>query len=74
MFNEAYTELLSKTGGDLVKDTRNTNENSLQLPNRHGVLHGIHTDYVNRLNSFKAIAFLLFILFSLDGERISESA
>ncbi|MBB1341251.1 hypothetical protein H5158_06300 [Pseudoalteromonas sp. SR45-6] len=73
MFNETYNEILSKTDGDLVKDTNKIDENNLHLPNRHGVLHGIHTGYVNRVNSFKAIAFLLFILFSLDGERILKS-
>ncbi|NOH99480.1 hypothetical protein [Vibrio sp. 99-70-13A1] len=74
MFNEVYTELLSKTGGDLVKNTKQVKESNLQLPNRHGVLHGIHTDFVSKQNSFKAIAFLLFILFLLNGEKIIESA
>ncbi|GIU41386.1 hypothetical protein [Shewanella colwelliana] len=73
MFNEVYSEVLSKTDGDLVKQTGHTVESQLLLPNRHGVLHGIHTDYVSKLNSFKAIAFLLFILFALNGEEIMEN-
>jgi hypothetical protein len=73
MFNEVYSEVLSKTGGDLVKQTGNIAEEELKLPNRHGVLHGIHTNYASKLNSYKAIAFLVFILFSLNGEKIFES-
>ena len=74
MFNEVYSEILSKTNGDLVKDPSKTIGYQQLLPNRHGVIHGIHTDYVNQLNSYKSIAFLLFILFALNGEQIMENA
>ncbi|NRD72790.1 hypothetical protein HQQ94_05910 [Shewanella sp. VB17] len=72
IINEVYSDILSKTDGDIVKKTDNIVERELLLPNRHGVLHGIHTDYVSELNSYKAITFLIFILFALNGEEIMK--
>ncbi|MCD9465497.1 hypothetical protein CJF25_21535 [Photobacterium phosphoreum] len=67
MFNEVYLEVLSKTRGDLVKNTKDTAESSLSIPNRHGVIHGVHTEYATKLGSYKVIAFLLFIFYALKG-------
>ncbi|HIF9252478.1 TPA: hypothetical protein ACX6RB_003631 [Photobacterium damselae] len=61
MFNEVYLEVLSKTGGDIVKNTNHLP----YIPNRHAVIHGSCTEYATKLNSYKVISFLIFIFYSL---------
>ena len=70
MLNEVYLNTLLKDKSDLYTGTEKINEDSILLPNRHGVMHGIHFNYGTKLNGCKAIAFLQFIFIALYAEQI----
>ena len=71
MSNEVYTEMFSVIAADAMRDIDpETNENLLIIPNRHGVLHGIHTDYASKTNALKCFSMLLFIAWSIHGENM----
>lgn len=44
----------------VVKDSTGTNEDTLKIPNRHGVLHGQHYKYGTKSNALKSIMFFYF--------------
>lgn len=70
MFNEVYREGFSVTNSDLVKRTDNIpNEEELVIPNRHGVLHGIHKNYGTKLNALKCLSLLLFVVYAIYGDE-----
>jgi hypothetical protein len=69
MYNEVYKEGFSVTSTDLMKKTDNIpNEQDLVIPNRHGVLHGIHKNYGTKLNALKCFSLLLFVMYAIYGD------
>lgn len=48
------------------EDTRKIKSNFFSDLNRHGVMHGLHTNYGNKKNSFKALSLLCFISDSVN--------
>ncbi|WP_422380530.1 hypothetical protein [Marinicellulosiphila megalodicopiae] len=73
MYNEVYKEGFSVKGTDLVKKTDSIlNEENLMIPNRHGVLHGIHKNYGSKLNALKCFSLLLFVVYAIFGDEIYE--
>ena len=69
MYNKAYNEGFSVTNTDLMKNTDNIpNEQNLVIPNRHGVLHGIHKNYGTKLNALKCLSLLLFVMYAIYGD------
>lgn len=73
IYNEVYLECLNKNTSDLYEKTKNVTESHVALPNRHGVMHGIHFEYGTKINSYKAIAFLQFIFLAIHGEELGLS-
>ncbi|MEZ9266204.1 hypothetical protein AB4508_09050 [Vibrio splendidus] len=73
MYNEVYLEYFNKSTSDLYKNTNKIVERSILLPNRHGVMHGVHFEYGTKINSYKAISFLQFILLAVYGEELGFS-
>ena len=71
IFNEVYTRMLSEIATDPMKNIDPGDpENNLVMPNRHGVLHGIHRNYGNKTNALKCFSLFLFVLFAIHGERM----
>ena len=69
MYNEVYKKGFAVTNTDLVKKTANIpNEQDLVIPNRHGVLHGIHRNYGTKLNALKCLSLLLFVVYAIYGD------
>lgn len=70
MYNEVYKEGFSVINTDLVKETDSIpNEQGLVIPNRHGVLHGVHRNYGTKLNSLKCLSLLLFVVYAINGDK-----
>ena len=70
MYNEVYKVGFSVTNTDLVKKTDHIpNEQDLVIPNRHGVLHGIHKNYGTKLNALKCLSLLLFVVYAIYGDE-----
>jgi len=73
MYNEVYKEGFSVTDTDLVNNTgRIQNEQDLVIPNRHGVLHGIHKNYGTKLNALKCLSLLLFVVYAIYGDETHD--
>lgn len=73
MYNEVYKAGFSVTHTDLVKKTDQIeNEKDLVIPNRHGVLHGIHKNYGTNLNALKCLSLLLFVMYAIHGEEVYD--
>jgi len=71
MFNEVYTAMFSVTAADPMKNIDPSNlESELLMPNRHGVLHGLHRSYGSKTNALKVFALLLFVIYSIHGEKM----
>lgn len=69
IYNEVYKEGFSIVDTDLMKNTNYIpNEQELVIPNRHGVLHGIHRDYGTKQNALKCFSLLLFVVFAIYGD------
>ncbi|MDW7549210.1 hypothetical protein [Pseudoalteromonas peptidolytica] len=74
MYKAVYKEGFSITQTDLTKKTDDiSNEQDLVIPNRHGVLHGIHRNYGTELNALKCLSLLLFVVFAINGDGAYES-
>lgn len=74
MSNEVYTEMFSVIAADAMKNIDpDANESSLIMPNRHGVLHGLHRDYATKTNALKCFSMLLFIAWSIHGDSMMNS-
>lgn len=74
MYNEVYKEGLSITGTDsVIKTDHIANETDLVMPNRHGVLHGIHTEYGSKINALKCFSLLLFVMYAIHGDATHEN-
>lgn len=68
MYNEVYKQGFSVTHTDLTEKTDNIpHEQGLVIPNRHGVLHGIHRNYGTKLNALKCLSLLLFVVYAIYG-------
>lgn len=73
MYNEVYKEGFSVTNTDLVKKTDDIPiEQDLVIPNRHGVLHGIHKNYGTKLNALKCLSLLLFVVYAIYGDETHD--
>ncbi|WP_043129688.1 hypothetical protein [Photobacterium leiognathi] len=71
MFNEVYTAMFSVTAADPMKNIAPSDlESELLIPNRHGVLHGMHRSYGSKTNALKVFALLLFVIYSIHGEKM----
>jgi hypothetical protein len=69
MYNEVYKKGFSIVDTDLMKKTDYIpNEQELVIPNRHGVLHGIHKNYGTKQNALKCFSLLLFVVFAIYGD------
>lgn len=56
-----------------MKDTNSIpDELGLIIPNRHGVLHGIHKNYGTELNALKCFSLLLFVVYAIYGDQTHE--
>jgi hypothetical protein len=75
IYNEAYLEGFLKMAPDLTRKTKEiTDESNIFIPNRHGVLHGVHKNYGSRRNALKCFSFLLFVMFAIHGDVIYTEA
>ena len=71
MFNEVYTEMFSVIAADPMKNIDPADlESQLLIPNRHGVLHGMHRNYGSKTNALKVFTFFLFVIYSIHGEKM----
>ncbi|NOQ93506.1 MAG: hypothetical protein GQ547_02595 [Methylophaga sp.] len=71
MFNEVYTSMFSEVATDAIKDINPSDpESNLVIPNRHGVLHGFHKNYGNKTNALKCFTMLLFVLYTIHGDKM----
>ncbi|WP_138510660.1 hypothetical protein [Pseudoalteromonas ruthenica] len=71
MFNEVYTRMFSEVAADPMKNIDPSDlENDLVMPNRHGVLHGMHRNYGNKTNALKCFSLFLFVLYAIHGEQM----
>lgn len=71
MYSEAYRAGFSITATDLTKNTTQIiEEGNLVIPNRHGVLHGIHKGYGTRRNALKCLSLLMFVIFAIHGDAV----
>lgn len=69
MYNEAYKAGFSRESIDVVKNTKEIlSEDDLIIPNRHGVLHGIHKRYATKRHALKCFSLLLFVIFAIHGD------
>lgn len=74
MYNEAYAEAFSVIGADSMKNIQPTeNEAGFVIPNRHGVLHGMHRNYGSKTNALKCFSMLLFVMYVIHGEDMLGS-
>lgn len=74
MYNEVYKEGFSVTNTDLMKKTDEIpNEQEIVIPNRHGVLHGIHKNYGTKLNALKCLSLLLFVVYAINGDKTYDT-
>lgn len=72
MFNGVYIEMFSVTAADSMKNIAPSDrESELIMPNRHGVLHGMHRSYGSKINALKVFSLLLFVIFSIHGDKMS---
>ncbi len=61
-FLRSYIASISETEGDVVRSIGKYEDgNGFVIPNRHGVLHGMHTNYSSKVNSIKCFTLLLFV-------------
>ena len=76
-FIEEFTEnflreLVDIQSMEITLKTRNiTDEKELLIPNRHGVLHGVHFEYGNKLNALKTFTFLMSIAGALGADGVA---
>lgn len=64
-------ELVDIRAMEIILSTREcTNENNLVIPNRHGVIHGVHFEYGSKLNALKTFTFLMSIASALGAGDI----
>jgi hypothetical protein len=71
MFNEVYTRMFSEVAADPMKNIDpSDSESNLVIPNRHGVLHGMHRNYGNKTNALKCFSLFLFVLYAIHGEQM----
>lgn len=61
-FLRSYIASISEIKGDVVKNIDKHEDGSgFVIPNRHGVLHGMHTNYSSKINSIKCFSLFLFV-------------
>jgi hypothetical protein len=72
--NRIYLSIMesAKVKTDFVLK-QNKSEERLNIPSRHGVLHGVHKNYSSKTNSLKCFSFFLFILFVIHGDKLHET-
>ncbi|MGI2095318.1 hypothetical protein ACRN96_22600 [Shewanella oncorhynchi] len=61
-FLRSYIASVSHIEGDVAKNIdKNEDGRDFVIPNRHGVLHGMHTHYPSKRNSLKCFSLMLFV-------------
>lgn len=70
-FFKSYVATISEVKMDVTRNI-DTHEDvsSFTIPNRHSVLHGMHTNYVSKVNSIKCFSLLLFVIATITDDKL----